>query len=160
MTDEERRTKEREYRRRYRSDPANVKRERERELKRYAKHREKNLARQQSDEGRAVKKAWAERNPENVLLHKRLSEARRRERRAGTKYLDPQASAYASILTQDPCAYCGGLADTLDHIEPIAAGGSTSWENLTAACRSCNSRKSDNRMLFWMAVTTVTGVTA
>lgn len=44
-------------------------------------------------------------------------------------------------LASDPCSYCGGLADTIDHIDPRALGGLNSPENVTAACKSCNSQK-------------------
>jgi hypothetical protein len=43
------------------------------------------------------------------------------------------------------CAYCGTLLTkdgfTVDHIRPVAMGGSDDPENLTVACRPCNSSK-------------------
>jgi len=37
------------------------------------------------------------------------------------------------------CQYCGATGDlTFDHIVPRSAGGITSWENVVAACSSCN----------------------
>lgn len=40
------------------------------------------------------------------------------------------------------CTYCGSVKDlTLDHIMPKSRGGKTSWENLTTACKRCNSSK-------------------
>jgi 5-methylcytosine-specific restriction endonuclease McrA len=41
------------------------------------------------------------------------------------------------------CQYCGRQAAdlTLDHIVPRHRGGSHSWDNLVAACKSCNHRK-------------------
>ncbi len=44
------------------------------------------------------------------------------------------------------CAYCGGTADTMDHIVPRAHGGKHTWENLTAACRPCNHKKGDKTL--------------
>lgn len=42
------------------------------------------------------------------------------------------------------CQYCGSKKDlTLDHVLPRSRGGKTSWDNLTTACKSCNSRKGD-----------------
>lgn len=41
------------------------------------------------------------------------------------------------------CQYCGGAADSIDHILPRSRGGMHIWENVTAACRPCNLRKSD-----------------
>jgi hypothetical protein len=32
---------------------------------------------------------------------------------------------------------------TLDHVFPRSRGGLSSWENLVAACKSCNRRKAD-----------------
>jgi 5-methylcytosine-specific restriction endonuclease McrA len=40
------------------------------------------------------------------------------------------------------CQYCGARGDlTFDHVVPRARGGITSWENVVAACSSCNLRK-------------------
>lgn len=41
------------------------------------------------------------------------------------------------------CRYCGGSADTVDHVVPKARGGSDDESNLVAACRPCNSAKRD-----------------
>ncbi len=83
-------------------------------------------------------------------------------------------AAYRQILVRDPCAYCGATDARLawdddggrscgeaywsylligmhrDHIEPRSGAGSDVWDNLTAACRSCNSSKGTNRLLLWM----------
>ncbi|MGL4630772.1 MAG: HNH endonuclease [Leadbetterella sp.] len=43
---------------------------------------------------------------------------------------------------ENACTYCGSNKDlTLDHVHPKSRGGKTNWENLTTACRVCNSRK-------------------
>jgi 5-methylcytosine-specific restriction endonuclease McrA len=41
------------------------------------------------------------------------------------------------------CQYCGRTAHdlTLDHVIPRHRGGAHTWENLVAACKSCNHRK-------------------
>lgn len=41
------------------------------------------------------------------------------------------------------CQYCGGQAESLDHVMPRSRGGEHSWENVVACCRSCNIRKGD-----------------
>lgn len=43
------------------------------------------------------------------------------------------------------CHWCGRAADTADHLVPLAAGGDRlDPANLVAACRSCNSARSNN----------------
>ena len=45
------------------------------------------------------------------------------------------------------CQYCGARGDlTFDHVIPRSRGGITSWENVVAACSSCNLKKG-NRSL-------------
>jgi 5-methylcytosine-specific restriction endonuclease McrA len=41
------------------------------------------------------------------------------------------------------CQYCGGAADSIDHIMPRSRGGQHAWENVAAACRPCNLSKRD-----------------
>lgn len=39
------------------------------------------------------------------------------------------------------CQYCGGPAESIDHIQPRSKGGGHTWENVVACCRPCNVRK-------------------
>ena len=39
------------------------------------------------------------------------------------------------------CQYCGGPAESLDHVTPRSRGGDHSWENVVACCRPCNVHK-------------------
>ena len=50
------------------------------------------------------------------------------------------------VLRRDAntCAYCGGVANTIDHVLPKSRGGRDSWENLVACCLRCNNRKGDH----------------
>jgi 5-methylcytosine-specific restriction endonuclease McrA len=41
------------------------------------------------------------------------------------------------------CQYCGGAAESIDHVHPRSKGGEHIWENVVAACRTCNVRKRD-----------------
>ena len=41
------------------------------------------------------------------------------------------------------CQYCGRPAENIDHVLPRSRGGEHTWENIVAACRSCNTRKGD-----------------
>jgi hypothetical protein len=51
------------------------------------------------------------------------------------------------VLRRDnhTCRYCGGIAPdvtlTVDHVIPVALGGSDDPSNLVAACRDCNAGK-------------------
>jgi 5-methylcytosine-specific restriction endonuclease McrA len=41
------------------------------------------------------------------------------------------------------CQYCGGRAESIDHVHPRSRGGAHSWDNVVAACRRCNAAKRD-----------------
>lgn len=41
------------------------------------------------------------------------------------------------------CAYCGKVANTVDHVLPRSQGGTTTWENTVASCLKCNHKKSN-----------------
>ena len=47
------------------------------------------------------------------------------------------------------CAYCGCIADTLDHVRPRVRGGLTVRENLIPACSDCNLRKGHSDAIEW-----------
>ncbi len=49
------------------------------------------------------------------------------------------------VLARDAhsCQYCGSRAETIDHVLPRSRGGGHTWENVVAACRTCNVRKGD-----------------
>ncbi len=51
----------------------------------------------------------------------------------------------SNVLHRDnyTCQYCGVKRNnlTLDHVLPRCRGGRDTWENLVAACNSCNERK-------------------
>lgn len=51
----------------------------------------------------------------------------------------------AALMHRDGyrCAYCGGKAETIDHVVPKSRGGAHSWLNCVASCAKCNHRKAD-----------------
>lgn len=59
-------------------------------------------------------------------------------------------SAFAATLKLDPCSYCGGPADQLDHIVARAMDGDDSFENLTATCAECNQSKGSRPLLAFL----------
>ena len=44
------------------------------------------------------------------------------------------------------CQYCGGKAESIDHVHPRAKGGRHTWENVVAACNKCNGKKADKTL--------------
>lgn len=58
-----------------------------------------------------------------------------------------EAAQYRQIILADPCVYCGGASEAVDHIHPVAQGGSSRWDNYAPICRPCNSSKSDRTLL-------------
>jgi 5-methylcytosine-specific restriction endonuclease McrA len=101
--------------------------------------------------------AWAHDNREALLAskaryRKRYREdinARMRDRHYKTKFgKDVDTLDYIEVLRHDPCAYCSAPPQShIDHIVPVSLGGASDWVNLTAACRSCNTSKSNKSLL-------------
>lgn len=77
-------------------------------------------------------------------------EKQRAEKFARRSTLGKIDKDYISILLSDPCSYCNGIATTIDHIVPLAEGGTNDWWNMTAACRPCNSGKHTRSLLNFM----------
>jgi 5-methylcytosine-specific restriction endonuclease McrA len=98
-------------------------------------------------------KAWRDdpANRETYLASKRRNQAKRWHRqRAGSTDVD-SAYEYMQVLLGDPCSYCGSRAEVADHIVPVADGGGSDWDNLTAACAWCNGSKHSRSLLTFLA---------
>jgi hypothetical protein len=50
----------------------------------------------------------------------------------------------------DPCVYCGGKADTKEHVIPVSQGGGNDWSNVTVACRQCNMMRGNTPLLTFL----------
>jgi HNH endonuclease len=100
-------------------------------------------ARTHRDEARVRHREWTEKNREHVRAKARLI-ARKRK-------LDHESYEYAIILIGDPCSYCGRPAEAVDHITAVAKSGPNHWTNLTASCKSCNSKKRTRSLLGFLA---------
>jgi len=88
------------------------------------------------DKYKVAFKRWRLENPEAA----RLTNQRNRHKRRGAEFTAEAIEWIASLV--DPlCTYCGERADTIDHIIPVSKGGTGEVDNLTPACRSCNSKK-------------------
>ena len=85
--------------------------------------------------------SWAVRYPDWIVIGER----------SGRSPLS--ASLRRSILERDSyrCLYCGGTAAPfdIDHIVPVAAGGSDDPENLATACAPCNRSKGAKSLAEW-----------
>jgi|TARA_R110000764_G_C10792287_1_gene357750 5-methylcytosine-specific restriction endonuclease McrA len=81
--------------------------------------------------------SWETRVPAVIMLK---DMQRRRQRPRFSK---------ANLYVRDiyTCQYCNTPYTktnlTLDHVLPLSKGGRTSWTNIVAACKACNSRKAD-----------------
>ena len=64
---------------------------------------------------------------------------------AKAPYSRRMALSRRAIFARDDhrCQYCGGVADSIDHIMPRSRGGEHTWDNVAAACRRCNLSKRD-----------------
>ena len=61
-------------------------------------------------------------------------------------------AALRRLIVGDPCSYCGGPADVLDHIVPRRDGGGNESANLTAACTHCNNGKAGRSLLSFLGL--------
>ncbi|MFJ8727783.1 HNH endonuclease [Streptomyces sp. NPDC093269] len=62
-----------------------------------------------------------------------------------------EADEYRAIIANDPCVYCGNPTEQIDHIKPIAGGGSDRWDNYAASCQPCNLSKYTTPLLLFLA---------
>lgn len=83
---------------------------------------------------------------EKGRLKRALSNTRRRN-----AICDEFTDETIALLLNDPCCYCGGPGGSIDHILPLAAGGTSESHNLTASCLSCNASKCDTDLLGFLS---------
>ena len=113
------------------------------------------------EEALAAGRLWCINNPERVAAKARRWQVKNADHVASYMRMWRARMAGAVIEIVDVaevwdywgpmCAYCGSTEDlTLDHIVPLSQGGPHSFDNLTVACRPCNTSKSAKKLIEWM----------
>jgi 5-methylcytosine-specific restriction endonuclease McrA len=76
-----------------------------------------------------------------ALLDRKRARRRRLEREAGTVSAATKRAIWDAH--DGRCYICHGDAEQYDHVQPLAAGGKTTADNLRPVCSGCNARKGD-----------------
>lgn len=119
-----------------------------------AKHPEKRLAEKRlyrqrhADKVRAVVNAWCRAHPEE---RRAISQNRRARKRAAAGHATAEQVRARFSMFGNRCAYCGGAAESIDHVIPLARGGSNWPANLRPCCSMCNSAKRDRPLAEFLA---------
>jgi 5-methylcytosine-specific restriction endonuclease McrA len=92
---------------------------------------------------------WAKANPQKMRMYVRVSDARRR--RAPGKF-SKQDIENLLVLQKQQCAACKKrlVKYHVDHIAPIAKGGTNDKSNIQLLCQSCNQRKHTKDFVVFM----------
>lgn len=141
----------REIRAKYRRE--HEEKERVRHQRHYEEHRDRLLAYRRKYY-QEHKEEWAARG--RMLLRKNPEAFRERCRcRRALKLgatIEPVNEKAIYERDGHRCIYCGTTDNlSLDHIEPLSAGGAHIEQNLAVACRSCNSSKGAKSLNEWLA---------
>jgi 5-methylcytosine-specific restriction endonuclease McrA len=89
--------------------------------------------------------------PEHARSLYRAAAQRRRLRAAGAGQYDRRAADLIVQAARGRCTYCDRPSKlTLDHLVPLKDGGTHAWDNLLAACKSCNSSKNASELTDWL----------
>ena len=132
------------YARQYRNDHPELIAERNRQQ--YESNREQRIARARAyraeypDRVAACNRRYSQAHPDVILAHSRNRKARVR----GAEGSHTAADITAQYKRQNGrCFYCHETLDKyhVDHVVPLALGGSNGPENLVVACASCNQAK-------------------
>ena len=59
-------------------------------------------------------------------------------------------SDWLAVISGDPCGYCGGPMEHIDHIHPRSQGGPDHWTNFAPTCQWCNQAKRVDSVLGFM----------
>jgi len=114
------------------------------------------------DKTRASSKRWRERNPEKAKLVRQNNEAKnpfrarlkqqKRRQRIKENGLFLVTQQDAKKLLSGSCFYCHKPSEHIDHVVPVARGGSHSIGNLVGACKKCNQSKGSKFITEWNKV--------
>lgn len=117
------------------------------------KSRETDKERSRANRARAYKKNKEKENQSARLYYQRFPEKYReasslRKRKKLANGIFRVSASELKKLYSFPCALCGSTDSIeIDHIVPIAKGGSHSIGNLQPLCRPCNRSKSDKLLI-------------
>lgn len=105
--------------------------------------------------GKAVQYKWMQENLDKVKAYQSTTCASRRK----TITVGDTSKTISFWLSQQikVCVYCGiACIDDfqIDHIEPIAKGGTHTIDNFAISCKNCNSSKSAKHLIHWLATRT------
>jgi len=93
---------------------------------------------------RTAAQGRARRDSDRERARLRWPEARAARRSAWLRHV-------RALILRDPCAYCGAPAAHLDHVLPLARGGTDARRNLAPACARCNIEKGNRTPEEWKA---------
>lgn len=85
--------------------------------------------------------------------HRERRRAHATARKRGVGPVPAIAREYYLELFDGGCVYCNGVAETWDHVVPVAKGGTTTPDNILPCCIVCNSSKRDRDLDEWLATT-------
>ena len=90
-------------------------------------------------------------NPDLRLYHREKSKRRKAKLREVTAVqVKPRQIRERFRLFDNCCAYCGGGGDMqIEHVVPIAQGGTHAIGNIVPACQRCNTNKRDHNPETW-----------
>ena len=89
---------------------------------------------------REAMRAWKAANPERVRELSKMYNSRRRARMRDSGVFSITARDERRLM-DGPCYHCGAPAEHIDHIIPVARGGSHGIGNLAPMCAPCNLQK-------------------
>lgn len=105
-----------------------------------------------ADKARLAYRRWSKTHPEATKTRDFL----RRTRVVGAGKLS--AVALRALRAEVACTYCaemfgdtGTRTRTVDHVHPLARGGTNETNNLVACCALCNSKKGTKLLSEWVA---------
>lgn len=104
----------------------------------YVRRQGRKWQKQNRDKCNLAQRRYARRHPSRIKA-KSVASRRLREQAAGNCSTTQVLARVAYFGAR--CYLCGGAYEAVDHVKPIAAGG-THWSaNLRPVCQTCNSRK-------------------